>query len=350
MFCIHCGTKNDPSSRFCTGCSSPLVHVTTEGDGFGGKRQDVQVRQVRQVDLVKSTSGDIYICPVCYSKNEDHRKYCVVCGTWLLSEYFPAKKYKSGSNSRVKVKSSGQGSTLRVASFIVKTLFVVGFLFLGLSILFSPDNEMVLGILTSVFLLSLFQLIFGLIHPSLIVGGFNSRLAVLLVYGFLSIFSLVGMGRLDMDSIEQAYITGVEQKSDLGQQEVVEGSEESYKGQSVPIPYTDLVRNPDKYKGRRVVYTGSVVQVVFEQKNNVHLRVALTKGDFGVWDDIIYVTYSKPSGGDRILEGDIVQLWGEVKGLYTGKTIFGDFVAIPEVSARYLTINPAIGGSKNGTR
>src|SRR5690606_20515706 len=37
---------------------------------------------------------DYYICPVCRHKNEDTKKYCDNCGTWLLSETFPAVKYQ----------------------------------------------------------------------------------------------------------------------------------------------------------------------------------------------------------------------------------------------------------------
>lgn len=35
---------------------------------------------------------DYYVCPSCKTENEDYVKYCKKCGTWLLSESFPAKK------------------------------------------------------------------------------------------------------------------------------------------------------------------------------------------------------------------------------------------------------------------
>lgn len=35
---------------------------------------------------------EYYVCPSCKTENEDYVKYCKKCGTWLLSESFPAKK------------------------------------------------------------------------------------------------------------------------------------------------------------------------------------------------------------------------------------------------------------------
>jgi hypothetical protein len=35
---------------------------------------------------------DLYICPTCKTKNDESQKYCVSCGTWLLSTSFPAQK------------------------------------------------------------------------------------------------------------------------------------------------------------------------------------------------------------------------------------------------------------------
>ncbi|WP_256846907.1 zinc ribbon domain-containing protein [Paenibacillus sp. Pae108] len=40
---------------------------------------------------------DLYICPVCKNKNTADQKYCGSCGTWLLSERFPAQKAKKQS-------------------------------------------------------------------------------------------------------------------------------------------------------------------------------------------------------------------------------------------------------------
>lgn len=43
---------------------------------------------------------DYYVCPTCKTKNEDYVKYCKRCGTWLLSETFPAKKVSKKKGTR----------------------------------------------------------------------------------------------------------------------------------------------------------------------------------------------------------------------------------------------------------
>jgi RNA polymerase subunit RPABC4/transcription elongation factor Spt4 len=46
-----------------------------------------------------------FICPVCKEVNEEHRKYCKQCGTWLLSTTFqatPVKKKTIAGNSKLK--------------------------------------------------------------------------------------------------------------------------------------------------------------------------------------------------------------------------------------------------------
>ncbi|GGF88538.1 DUF4352 domain-containing protein [Paenibacillus abyssi] len=42
-----------------------------------------------------------YVCPVCKTKNEEQRNYCLGCGTWLLSDKFPAKKLRKKNGGRV---------------------------------------------------------------------------------------------------------------------------------------------------------------------------------------------------------------------------------------------------------
>lgn len=44
---------------------------------------------------------DYYICPSCKTENEEYIKYCKKCGTWLLSDTFPAKKVRRKKKSIV---------------------------------------------------------------------------------------------------------------------------------------------------------------------------------------------------------------------------------------------------------
>lgn len=115
----------------------------------------------------------------------------------------------------------------------------------------------------------------------------------------------------------------------------IEQSESEYKSDAQQLDYKTLARNPDKYKGTKVAYTGKVVQVV-ENGKNVVLRVNVDPDDFS--DDIIFVNYKKSDGEDRILEDDIVNIWGTIAGLKTYKATLGQQISIPELDAKYLSL------------
>ncbi|HHX19713.1 MAG TPA: hypothetical protein GX728_04670 [Clostridiaceae bacterium] len=114
-------------------------------------------------------------------------------------------------------------------------------------------------------------------------------------------------------------------------------SPEQYKAQCESISYNELARNPRKYEGRYVRFTGEVVQAMEDLFFYVY-RINVTKKRF-FWDDTVYVEYiSLDDSMPRVLEDDIVTFYGEYKGLKTYTTIFGGSVTIPYVSAKYIDI------------
>lgn len=106
------------------------------------------------------------------------------------------------------------------------------------------------------------------------------------------------------------------------------------------VPYTDLARNPDNWKGTRMVYVGQVIQVVEPSHGEtVTLRVNVTEDEYGWWDDTILATVDIPEGDDRILEEDIISFYGECDGLYTYESIFGEKISIPKIDIVYWSLN-----------
>jgi len=99
--------------------------------------------------------------------------------------------------------------------------------------------------------------------------------------------------------------------------------------------YKDIERNPDQYKGKPAVFRGKVIQVAEGSFNTVVYRVA-TKGDF---DDVVYVTYKRQEGEPRVLENDIVEIYGDLEGVTTYTSVLGGNITIPSVKARYIIIN-----------
>lgn len=96
------------------------------------------------------------------------------------------------------------------------------------------------------------------------------------------------------------------------------------------IDYLQLKKNPDKYKGESVKYTGEIVQIL-ESSNRSDIRLAVTETDYGYdFSDIIYVTYS---GTSDFVEGDIVTIYGTVTGTHRYKSTANFNIEVPGVKA-----------------
>ncbi len=108
--------------------------------------------------------------------------------------------------------------------------------------------------------------------------------------------------------------------------------------------YNEIARNPDAYKGKRAKFTGEVIQVQQESFYGLViyvLRVDVTKtGSYYVhYEDTVYVTYYATADEPRILEDDIITMYGELEGEKTYTTVLGSSVTIPEFSAEYIEIH-----------
>ena len=101
------------------------------------------------------------------------------------------------------------------------------------------------------------------------------------------------------------------------------------------ISYDDLSRNTENYIGEYIFYRGKIVQVMERSGLKAYLRVNVTEDEYGSWDDTIFVNYEGP----RVLEEDIINLWGKVLGRYTYKAVLGNQITIPEISVLILEID-----------
>ncbi len=108
----------------------------------------------------------------------------------------------------------------------------------------------------------------------------------------------------------------------------------------VPYTYEQMARNPESVKGNLAVVTGEVIQVI-ENGNDYKLRVDITlKGEsYQYYDDTIFVTYTKNPDDPRILEDDIVTIYGVLDGLMTYESILNQQISLPSLIGKYLVIN-----------
>lgn len=151
------------------------------------------------------------------------------------------------------------------------------------------------------------------------------RLVLSAVVSFIGVFIfLLCVSSITLDSTEHAPTM----------------SKSEYIDKCETISYEKLARNPDSYKGDYFEFTGEVIQVI-QSGRHVELRVNVTREDlYGttMYSDTIYVETKLQEDGDRILEGDIITLYGVCDGLYTYTTIFGATMSIPKIDAAYWNV------------
>ncbi|WP_298579368.1 hypothetical protein [uncultured Olegusella sp.] len=102
------------------------------------------------------------------------------------------------------------------------------------------------------------------------------------------------------------------------------------------VPYKSIARTPDKYIGKKVKFSGEVLQVIEGDDESVTLRVATS----GSYDDVVLVVYKQSiMGNTHILEDDQVTFYGNCLGTYTYKSTMGGNITIPAVDAERIDIN-----------
>lgn len=112
----------------------------------------------------------------------------------------------------------------------------------------------------------------------------------------------------------------------------------SYKEQCKEYTYKEIARNPDSVKGEYAKLTGEVIQVL-ESGKSVTLRVDITKDKYGYYSDTVYVTYTRKSDTeDRILEDDIITIYGKLGGIETYTSVLGSEVSLPKIFAEYIDL------------
>jgi hypothetical protein len=110
-----------------------------------------------------------------------------------------------------------------------------------------------------------------------------------------------------------------------------------FKKSCLSASYEQLARS-NTHKGLNVSFTGKVVQVIEDGNNAIQLRVSMTKEEY-YWTDEVFVSYTRKNNENRILEDDIITIWGVSNGLITYKAILGQNVTIPSINAKYIEVN-----------
>ncbi len=103
---------------------------------------------------------------------------------------------------------------------------------------------------------------------------------------------------------------------------------EEAKGYETGITYDQLARTPDDFKGKKVKFTGKVLQVMEGSfASDPAIRLAVNKN----YDTVLYGEYSSDIVSSRILEDDIITIYGKSSGLKSYQSTLGGTITIPKV-------------------
>jgi DNA repair exonuclease SbcCD ATPase subunit len=130
--------------------------------------------------------------------------------------------------------------------------------------------------------------------------------------------------RLELERIKS------EQEAERKAQEEAERvtkEEEARIGYNTGITFDNLARNPDDYKEKKVKFSGRVIQVL-DGGDEIQIRFAIDKD----YDKVVFCYYPASIVSSRILEDDIITIYGVSKNLYTYESTFGAPITIPMLS------------------
>lgn len=100
------------------------------------------------------------------------------------------------------------------------------------------------------------------------------------------------------------------------------------------IPYGQLIKDPLSYKGTKIAVHGQIFQIQQESGFGIML-VSVTDEGYGLWDDNVWVDYG-PDTPVQGAEGDLVTVYGVVRGAKGYDTQGGGHTFVPRVTAKYI--------------
>ena len=115
-------------------------------------------------------------------------------------------------------------------------------------------------------------------------------------------------------------------QSKLDEAAAAKAAEEA-QGYETGIIYDQLARTPDDFKGKKVKFTGKVVQVI-EGSGSIQIRLAVNDN----YDTILFGQYDSSIVGSRVLEDDHITIYGTSAGTISYQSTMGGTITIPGVS------------------
>lgn len=147
--------------------------------------------------------------------------------------------------------------------------------------------------------------------------------------------SVVGLGEIENEITEdiegqRQLVETLKAAHEKAEEDAARAEKDNYINLCETVNYSDVERNPDDYDGKKVMVSGEVIQVSEGWFDTVTMRID-SQGN--IW----YVTYVRPEGESRVLEGDSITCYGECDGVTSYTTVLGAQVTIPSMRMEYYS-------------
>lgn len=124
----------------------------------------------------------------------------------------------------------------------------------------------------------------------------------------------------------EAQKLAAESQAKIDEANAAKAAEEA-KGYETGITYDQLARTPDDYYGKKVKFSGKVVQVIEGSGDDVQIRLAVNDD----YDTILFGQYSSDIVSSRVLEDDYITIYGMSVGTISYESTMGGTITIPGV-------------------
>ncbi len=103
---------------------------------------------------------------------------------------------------------------------------------------------------------------------------------------------------------------------------------------STEITYDELARNPEKNKRKKIILSGTIIQVI-EGKDYSQYRLAVDDN----YDHIVFIEIPKSLLSSRILENDIIKIYGQSYGTIDYESTLSGNITVPAITVDKFEIS-----------
>lgn len=107
----------------------------------------------------------------------------------------------------------------------------------------------------------------------------------------------------------------------------------NYKDKCEPLLYEDLVRYPEKNKGKLIAHAGEVIEIISQDDNLSEYII-----ESPIKNPIYLIYPHEKKNSIQLFENDIIIFYGESEGMYDYTDTSGTVTSLPKIQARYIVV------------